>query len=150
MASREGCLGDGTAATKDRSASTAAVAISQPRGAESQPHRFPVAAHGDWHSLSIAGGSRTRPFHQPSNGRTGPDHAVPSDFRIPLGRDQHPGRAVAFYPGVTAASITSSSAVMILPLVSGPRKTATIYTTSEPIVAYIIGLAKPMPWFTAK
>jgi hypothetical protein len=66
------------------------------------------------------------------------------------GRDSRPGRAVTGYPRVTSASITSSSAVMTMPLVSGPRKTAMIYTTSEPIVPYIIGLTKPMPWFTAK
>jgi hypothetical protein len=32
-----------------------------------------------------------------------------------------PGDGVAGYPRVTSASTTSSSAVMILPLVSGPR-----------------------------
>ena len=37
------------------------------------------------------------------------------------GRDSRPGRDVAFYPSVTSASITSSSAVMTMPLVSGPR-----------------------------
>lgn len=47
------------------------------------------------------------------------------------------------------ASVTSSLEVMTMPLVSGPRKTATIYTISEPSVAYIIGLAKPIFWFTA-
>ncbi len=66
------------------------------------------------------------------------------------GRDSRPGRAVTGYPSVTSASITSRSAVMTMPLVSGPRNTATIYTTRQPIVPYIIGMAKPMPWFTAK
>jgi hypothetical protein len=37
------------------------------------------------------------------------------------GRDSRPGRAVAGYPSVTSASITSRSAVMTMPLVSGPR-----------------------------
>ena len=32
-----------------------------------------------------------------------------------------PGRAVAFYPSVISASMTSRSAVMTMPLVSGPR-----------------------------
>jgi hypothetical protein len=37
------------------------------------------------------------------------------------GQDTRPGRAVAGYPSVTSASITSRSAVMTIPLVSGPR-----------------------------
>jgi hypothetical protein len=37
------------------------------------------------------------------------------------GRGSCPGRTVAGYTSVTSASITSSSAVMTIPLVSGPR-----------------------------
>jgi hypothetical protein len=36
-------------------------------------------------------------------------------------RCDKPGHAVMGYPSVTSASTTSRSAVMILPLVSGPR-----------------------------
>jgi hypothetical protein len=44
----------------------------------------------------------------------------------------------------TSTLITSRSAVITIPLVSGPRYTAITYTISDPTVPYSIGLAKPM------
>src|SRR5438445_6257386 len=52
--------------------------------------------------------------------------------------------------GNGAASITSRSAVSLLPLVSGPRSTAITTMTRKSIVLIIIGRAKPMFICTAR
>jgi hypothetical protein len=52
--------------------------------------------------------------------------------------------------GSGAASMTSRSAVSLLPLVSGPRSTEITTMTRKNIVLNIIGMAKPMFICTAK